>query len=321
MTGGRRYGHDAPLVTAVIPVYNGERFVADAIRSVLSQTYPRIECLVVDDGSKDGSAEVVKPFLPDARYVPKKNGGVASARNHGVSQARGEFVAFLDADDAWDPTKIEKQMDVVRARPDAGLVYSGMSLVDETLRRIGELQPAPPSLALRNTLLLEQPSATGIGSTSVIPVEVFRCAGGFDERLSTSADCDLTCRIALRYPVACTAEALALYRCHQSQMSSDPGVLEHDMLLIFEKLFAEGELPAEVSALRRRAYANLYFMLAATALNRRELTRFLRYLLRGAAYDPRRAAPLVARRFTRTSPLPSAPPSAGTEQADSLGAG
>lgn len=321
MSTTTRYGDDAPLVTAVIPVYNAERFVADAIRSVLAQTYPRVECLVVDDGSKDGSAEVVKGFGPRVRYVAKENGGVASARNHGVSLAHGEFVAFLDADDAWDPTKIEKQIDVVRTQPDAGLVYSGMRLADETLRPIGELRPAPPAVALRNTLLLEQPSATGIGSTALLPAEVFRAIGGFDERLSTSADCDLTCRIALRHPLACSPEALALYRCHGSQMSSDPRVLEHDMLLIYEKLFVGNQLPPEVAALRRRAYANLYFMLAATALNRRETGPFLRYAARAATYDPRRVVALAAGKLPGGKAARPAPTTAGTERSQSVGAG
>ncbi len=321
MTDGTRHADRAPLVTAVIPVYNGERFVADAIRSVLAQTYPNVECLVVDDGSKDGSAEVVKTFGADVRYVAKDNAGVASARNHGVSNARGELVAFLDADDAWVPEKIEKQMDVFRAQPDAGLVYSGMRLVDETMSPVGELRPAPPALALRNTLLLEQPSATGIGSTALLPADVFRAVGGFDERLSTSADCDLTCRIALRHPLACSTEALALYRCHGSQMSSDPKVLEHDMSLIYEKLFVGGQLPPEVVALRRRAYANLYFMLAATALNRRETGRFLRYALRAAAYDPRRAVPLVAKKLPPSKPSSPAPVEAGMERSSCVRAG
>ena len=321
MTGGTRHEDDLPLVTAIIPVHNGEWFVADAIRSVLAQTYPKVECLVVDDGSKDGSAEVAKTFAPAARYVVKDNGGVASARNHGVSRARGEFVAFLDADDAWVPTKIEKQMDVFRAHPDAGLVYSGLTLVDEKMIPIGELEPAPPPLALRNTLLLEQPSATGIGSTALLPAPVFRGVGGFDERLSTSADCDLTCRIALRHPLACSTEPLALYRCHGSQMSSDPRVFEHDMSLIYEKLFAGGQLPPEVAALRRRAYANLYFMLAATALKRQETGRFLRYVVRAATYDARRVAPLLARRLAGGKSITSAPARAGTEPSHSIGAG
>ncbi len=321
MTGTTRYGIDGPLVTAIVPVYNGEGFVADAIRSVLAQTYPNVECLVVDDGSTDGSAEAVKTFGADVRYLAKENAGVASARNHGVSHARGELVAFLDADDAWVPKKIEKQVGILRAQPEAGLVYSGMSLVDEKMSPIGELRPAPPALALRNTLLLEQPSATGIGSTALLPAEVFRAIGGFDERLSTSADCDLTCRIALQHPLACIPEPLALYRCHGSQMSSDPTVLEHDMSLIYEKLFVGGRLPPDVVALRRRAYANLYFMLAATALNRRETVRFLGYAVRAAAYDARRVVPLIAKRLRSRKPSPPAPVDAGAGHPHSVRTG
>ncbi len=282
----------SPLVTAVIPVYNGEHYLPAAVRSVLGQTYQPVECIVVDDGSTDGTRATCSGFGTAIRYIEKPNGGVASARNVGVAQARGEFVAFLDADDAWLPDKIEKQMEVVRTSPEAGMVYSGMYIADEDLQPVARMDPAPPEVALRNTLLLEQPFATGIGSTALLPVSVFRGVGGFDERLSTSADCDLTCRVARQYPLACSPEPLACYRRHGSQMSVSLRALEHDMLLVFEKLFCHGQLPADLLPLRRRAYANLYFMLA-TGYRTSDRGRALRYLLLALTRHPRRAGSLV----------------------------
>lgn len=277
-----------PLVTAVIPVYNGEPYIATAIESVLDQTYQPIECIVVDDGSTDGTPEVCERFRSTITYLRKVNGGVSSARNAGAARAAGEFVAFLDADDTWLPEKLEKQMSVLSDRPDAGMAYSGMYVVDESLRVVDRLEPAPPEVAFRNTLLIEQPFATGIGSTALLPVSVFQSVGGFDERLSTSADCDLTCRVARRYRLACAPEPLACYRRHGSQMSVDVRAFEHDVRLIFDKFFSAGDLPAEIAALRRRAYANFYFMLAAAHHHQLRRGAALRYLLLALAQHPRR---------------------------------
>lgn len=281
------------LVTAVIPVYNGEPYVDQAVRSVLGQTYEPVECIVVDDGSTDGTREICSRFGTAIRYVHKVNGGVSSARNAGAAEATGEVVAFLDADDTWLPDKLEKQMAILSSAPEAGMVYSGVYIADENLEPMGRIDPAPPELALRNTLLLEHPFATGIGSTGLLPVSIFSGVGGFDERLSTSADCDLTCRVAREYPVACSPEPLACYRRHGSQMSVSLAALEHDMLLIFEKLFCRDQLPAEMLRLRRRAYANLYFMLAAGYRHRLDRRRALRYLRLALARHPGRTSSLL----------------------------
>ena len=284
-----------PLVSAVIPAYNAQSFIARAVSSVLGQTYRPVECIVVDDGSTDGTAEVVRSLGGGVRLVSQANKGVSSARNKGAEVATGSVLAFLDADDVWVPEKLEKQMAVLNDDPTLGLVYSGALEVDERLNPIGRMEPARPSSALRNTLLLEQPSVTGLGSTGLVPVERFRALDGFDERLSTSADCDFTCRIASRYAVACIAEPLTLYRRHPSQMSADLKLFEHDMRLVFEKLFADDHVPPGVRSLRRRANANLYFILAAGSRHRSGSAPVLRYLLRACANDPVRTAQLLWR--------------------------
>jgi glycosyltransferase involved in cell wall biosynthesis len=254
------------MVSVVIPVYNGAPYIADAIDSVLGQTYRPLECLVVDDGSTDRTAEIVERFGPPVRCLRKGNGGVASARNFGAAEAHGRYVAFLDAADVWRPDKLRKQMELLDATG-AALVYSGADVVDRHLRPIATVAPVPPDVALRNTLLMEQPIMMLTSSTALMPLEVFRAVGGFDERLTTSADSDLACRIAARYPVAPVAESLAQYRQHDAQMHRNPRALEHDRLIVFGKFFGTGMLPVSVERLRRRAYANCYVTLAAAYLN------------------------------------------------------
>ena len=101
---------ERPLVSVIIPVYNGELYLAEAIESVLAQTYRPIEIIVVDDGSSDNTAEVAKRYAPEVRYVHQANSGAPAARNRGVGLARGEFLAFLDSDDTWAEDKIERQV-------------------------------------------------------------------------------------------------------------------------------------------------------------------------------------------------------------------
>jgi glycosyltransferase involved in cell wall biosynthesis len=107
-----------PLVSCIIPVFNGERFLAEAIQSILGQTYKNLEVIVVDDGSTDGTADVVAGFGDAVTYVRQENAGPSTARNRGIQEAHGEFIAFLDADDVWHAEKLEKQLARFRERPE-----------------------------------------------------------------------------------------------------------------------------------------------------------------------------------------------------------
>jgi glycosyltransferase involved in cell wall biosynthesis len=105
------------LVSAIIPVYNGERYLAEAIESVLAQTYRPLEVIVINDGSTDGSETVAKRFGPAIRYYAQPNEGLGATRNRGANLAQGHFIAFLDADDLWVADKIERQMDYLAYDP------------------------------------------------------------------------------------------------------------------------------------------------------------------------------------------------------------
>ena len=114
---------EKPLISAVIPVYNGERFLAEALESVLSQDYPSVEVLAIDDGSTDGTAAICKRFA-GLRYIWQTNQGLAAARNRGIREASGEFAAVLDADDLWVSDKLSLQMDYLLRHPELDFVLS-----------------------------------------------------------------------------------------------------------------------------------------------------------------------------------------------------
>jgi len=114
---------DGKLISIVIPVFNCERYLSDAIESVLRQSYKPIEIVVVDDGSTDRSAEIAKSFDPLVTYVSQSHCGIAATRNKGISISRGSFFAFLDADDVWTEKKLLLQMEVLKANPDVDAVF------------------------------------------------------------------------------------------------------------------------------------------------------------------------------------------------------
>ena len=118
------------LVSVVIPNYNYANYLREALDSVLAQSYSDIEIVVVDDGSTDGSKDVIAAYDDRINAIFQKNEGVSAARNNGVLAGSGEFIAFLDADDAWLPTKVERQVAMFRSDPALGLVHVGVEEID-----------------------------------------------------------------------------------------------------------------------------------------------------------------------------------------------
>lgn len=168
-------------ISAIIPVFNRERYIGDAIDSVLRQTYPALEIIVVDDGSTDRTAEIVKSYGNRVRYVHRPNGGPAAARNQGLALARGEWIAFLDSDDLWTENKLETQVSYMQAHP--ALQYTVGKIV--YFLEPGSL--APPGFRME---LLEGPRAGCLLQAMVARKEVFDIVGLFDPRLQPSEDVD-----------------------------------------------------------------------------------------------------------------------------------
>ncbi len=156
-------------VSVVIPVYNGETYLSEAVQSVLDQGYSPLEVIVVDDGSTDGSAAVVSQFGPAVRYLWQEQQGTGAARNHGVDAAHGEFLAFLDADDLWTPGKLSDQLAALETDPTLDAVFGNIEQF---------LQPGlDPTIAAR--FEYHQAMAGYSAGTMLIRTAVFRRLGGF----------------------------------------------------------------------------------------------------------------------------------------------
>ena len=164
-------------VSVIVPAYNGERYLDEALRSAVGQSLPPSEVIVVDDGSTDGSAEIAERFGDPVRCIRQENTGVAGARNRGLSAATGEFVAFLDHDDVWPPEKLEIQVAALRSNPDVGIVSGRM-------RVFGGALPGRPWSAHGRR---EAPAGAYLAA-ALIRRSVFDRTGLLDEQIGHAAD-------------------------------------------------------------------------------------------------------------------------------------
>lgn len=287
-------------ISVVIPAYNAEQHLGAAIESVLAQDPAPLEVIVVDDGSQDATASVAQGFGDRVRLEQQRNAGVSRARNTGISVARGTHVAFLDADDVWLPGKLAAQLAAMEADPRLGYVYTGYRRVDARLLGLAPPVIIEPDEAVLRTLLLEPPGIW-VSSTCLFPKAVLDEVGGFDERLSTSADVDLAVRVGLRYPVAGINEPLVLYRQHAEQMHLGLDAMAHDMSVIYGRVFDAPEA-RPVAHLRGRAWANLHTTLALGFARQGRLGEASRRLVRAFGADPHRTSWLLVAAARRRAP-------------------
>jgi len=221
-----------PTVSVIMPVYNVERFVVQAVCSVLNQTFGDFELIVVDDAGSDNSIALCEVLADHrTRIVHQANRGLAGARNTGIAEARGEFIALLDSDDAWTLTKLEQHVAHLRANPEVGVSYAGSILIDEDGRPIGIRQQPRVGLATARHVFCGQTVQNG-------SVPVFRRAAledaalspagtdrvwYFDETLRRSEDVECWTRIALttKWRFAGLPGATTLYRVNNGGLSAD----------------------------------------------------------------------------------------------------
>ncbi len=271
------------LVSVIVPNYNYAHYLREAIDGVLAQTYPEIEIIVVDDGSSDASKEILESYGDQIVTIFQSNQGVSAARNNGVMASRGKFVAFLDADDAWLPAKIEREVRRFAFEEDLGLVHVGMREMDADGNEFRERLNGGEGRISNQLLLLATGGILGGGSGFMVPRAVFDEVGGFDTALSTSADWDLFYRIASRYPIGFVSEVLLKYRVHGSNMHANIIAMERDMTLAFEKAFRV--MTPELSQIKRQAYGALHQNLAGSYFVAGEYRQFVRHSVRSLAFD------------------------------------
>jgi glycosyltransferase involved in cell wall biosynthesis len=271
-------------VSAIIPTYNHAAFLRGALESVFAQSCCPLEVVVVDDGSTDETAEVLRVYEGRIRVLRRPNRGVAAARNAGAAVASGELLAFLDADDAWLPAKLERQTARFGVEPGIGLVHCGVMEVDGRGRQLRARLDGMEGWVSTEMLLFRRGVILGGGSAAVIRRAAFLDVGGFDEALSTSADWDLYYRVARRYPVGFVPEVLVRYRVHSGNMHRNVDAMTRDMLAAYAKVFSEQD--PELRRLRRWAYGRLHAMLAGSFFQAGEYRRFARHAAASMAARP-----------------------------------
>jgi glycosyltransferase involved in cell wall biosynthesis len=195
------------LVSAIIPTYNYARFVGRAISSVLAQSYADLECIVVDDGSTDNTEEVIAAFGPAVRLIRQPNQGLSAARNTGIRAARGRYIAFLDADDAWHADKVSRQVALLDSHPDTAVVGCGVRLMSADGEALGGKEFAAQASdqadlrAQLRRIAVREFWVGGSGSGALMRREVFDDVGLFDTSLKAAEDWDMWLRLAARYPI------------------------------------------------------------------------------------------------------------------------
>jgi glycosyltransferase involved in cell wall biosynthesis len=236
------------LVSAVIPSYNYGQYVCDAVQSALSQTYPHLEVIVVDDGSCDDTRQRLEAFAGRIRYIYQQNKGLSAARNAGIRLAAGEWIALLDADDLWHPRKTEVQLKAILRLNRVGLIGS---LPATVLENNLPPEPAVRRLSVRDFVLSTRTGPSG----TLIRRECFDTVGFFDESLTSIEDRDMWLRVAARFPCVQVASPCWWYRPHARQMSRAAKRMLVNYQKVLTKFFDEHP---EHRGLQRLAWSYLY---------------------------------------------------------------
>lgn len=224
-------------VSVIIPTHNRGKFLRRTIDSVLKQTYKKYEIIVVDDGSTDNTREIVQTYGKKVRYIYQKNAGPSAARNKGIKNARGKYIAFLDSDDEFLPDKLKIQMKYLEEHPKCSFLYSYYYNVDKKGRVLKLREPKKCKKKSELRFLLLTKVFTVRTSTVVVKKEVFEEVGYFNEDYPYSQDWDMWLRIVSQYKGNCIKVPLAKYRLHNDNRSSKaikkfhPAIYRHAMKL------------------------------------------------------------------------------------------
>jgi glycosyltransferase involved in cell wall biosynthesis len=251
------------LVSAIIPTYNRARYLPRALMSVAEQDYRPIEAIVIDDGSKDNTAELIpaqKQLLAsrgiELIYVKQKNGGPARARNAGLAMARGELIGCLDSDDLWKPAFVSTMLRLLETYPTAGLAFGGYLCIDTEDQLTGERPtglPASPREALFSTPFPAIMDYMPTGTPCILMrKEAIHTVGDFDTNLHIGEDWDLWYRIGKKYDFVYSLEGLTCVRDHPQNMEKgDSGAISDKVKLILKHLPDIHEPAARDEQIRR----------------------------------------------------------------------
>jgi glycosyltransferase involved in cell wall biosynthesis len=278
-----------PLISTIIPSYNSARFVLQAVQSALEQTYSPVEVIVVDDGSTDDTRNRLASLKDCIHYVYQSNGGVAKARNRGISEAQGELIAFLDADDQWLPAKLQKQWECLQVNPNVCLVHTDLyRLYESSGARVYKYRDRKRFSGYCYSEFFWGNAV--MTSTVLVTRSCLEEIGRFDEEIRdpSTEDLDLWLRIARHFPLAYIDEPLLLYREHATNGSHNQRkMLENEYYVLANALRADPALWRALGRGRlRRRMSELAFGAGYANVDAGALRRARRYFLMALRYAP-----------------------------------
>jgi len=241
-----------PLVSVVIPTYNRERYIAEAIDSVLAQTYTNVQIIVIDDGSTDNTRQVVEKYAADVQYVWQQNSERGASRNRGLALAKGDFISFLDSDDVWLPGKLESEVSYLIEHPKVGLVCSDVVVVDANGVEIKGLRIKKYSGNVTKHLL---DGNFVLMASHLARTELIRRAGGFREEreLSGSEDWELWVRLSTITDFGYMNSPNGLMRTHSGNTMTNPAAMARSMDYAIQIMSQSDYLDANMKAYLRKA--------------------------------------------------------------------
>ncbi len=287
--------------SVIIPGYNLADCAVKAVESVLSQTYKNIEIVFVDDGSTDDTRERLAPYMDRIKYIYKENGGVCSARNRGIRESSGEFIALVDCDDAYLQTKIELCAKFLRDHPDHGLVHTDAYIIDEHDNAVGiDSHPSRRHTGWITDKLIMMNFICN--PTIMFRRECLDKAGMYDENLFPPADWDLWLRISEHYKIGYINQPLSKYRVISNSCFHGLERTKRENKIVLDKFFARN--PKASRRLKRAAYARYHLSMAQCYFLKEDEKQFKEQLKASFQYDSlslRAAAVLFYSFFARKS--------------------
>jgi glycosyltransferase involved in cell wall biosynthesis len=251
-----------PLISIIIPVYNGEKTIQKTIESVLQQTFKDFEIILINDGSQDSTLDVINNIKDERlRVFSYPNAGVSTSRNRGLALARGEFISFLDADDLWTPDKLETQLKALQNNLQAAVAYSWSDWIDES----GQFLRSGGHITV-NGKVFEQLLVRDFiesGSNPLIRRQALNEVGDFEPSVTPAEDWDMWLRLAVRYEFVAVPCVQILYRISPLTASFNVWKMEAGSLRTIERAFAR--VPESLQRLKKETLASRYKYLAFKA--------------------------------------------------------
>ena len=251
------------LASVIIPLYNASIYIDETVNSVINQTYKNWELIIVDDGSTDNSLDLVLTLSKKddrIQVIKQQNLGVSIARNNGISEAKGNYIFFLDADDVWEKDNLELKLQFLEENREMDWVFGAINLIDEKSKELnvvlkGDNNNTLESLLSWNGDVITTPSTVAVRKICLETVS-------FDEHLSTAADQDFAIQLASKYKGGYIAAPMVNYRVLSNSMSRNIHLMEKDHIRVFKKAYKNKLFKTFI--FKQQCFSNLYWILAGS---------------------------------------------------------